>query len=923
MDGSNQGLFDIQGYNFVSQSRITGRGGGVGLYVNKDYSFNLRTDLCINQPFIECIFVELQLISMPNIVLGCVYRPPGTDLSLFNSSLLILLALLETGKSKSMTVLIIGDFNIDLIKAGNHGPSDDFANNLQMHSYLPTISVPTRLTEFSATLIDNIFLRATKLPIIKSAAVYSDISDHLPIVMQMQLPVKQPKHVIKPTLEYRVYDRDSMAGFNSNLQVPNLWKRTYDVLNNGGDSSAAMVTFQEIYFSVFDKHFPKKTKNHHCKLTPRQTWMTKGLVMSCLKKATLYKKYRQTNKLCDKNIYHSYDKKLKKLVRIAEKNYYSEKLKQFSGNSRKTWNLLNTVINKSAVTQDSMSFMINGSLCTDPSAIVEKLNEFFVNIGAVLSKSIKNATSSFDSCLSGNYPSSLAIDLSTPAEILKIVSEFKNKKSSGSDQIPMSIMKANVIGVAAPLSSIINHSLLTGCFPDCLKLAKVCPIFKSGDGSLIENYRPISVLSCFSKVFEKIMFNRLVSYLDRLNIINPNQYGFRKNHSAYMALLDLHDKITEAWDKNEFAIGISIDLSKAFDTINHHILLKKLAHYGVRGIVLEWFKSYLSDRKQYVCMGGVNSNLQDVTCGVPQGSVLGPLLFILYINDIVNCSHLLHFILFADDTNLFFSHHDLAYLYTSINAELSKLNDWFRANRLSLNIKKTNYVMFGTKRLFKDTSQFRLSIDGVIIDRVNSTKFLGVIVDSKLTWREHTVYVASKVARGIGALNRARRLLPRKLLLMLYHSMVYSHLSYCNIIWGSASAVHLHRLVMLQKRAVRIISDSHYQAHTSPIFAHLKLLKLADINIYQTLQFLYKLKYLLLPSSCMHLVQISVPRRVYPTRSHSFFTYPKCRTVHRERDISQRGPVIWNALPTTITNLSNIGVFHSSIQAYIFSKYII
>ena len=139
----------------------------------------------------------------------------------------------------------------------------------------------------------------------------------------------------------------------------------------------------------------------------------------------------------------------------------------------------------------------------------------------------------------------------------------------------MSIMKANVIGIAAPLSSIINHSLLTGCFPDCMKLANVCPIFKSGDSSLIENYRPISVLSCFSKVFEKIMFNRLVSYLNRLNIINPNQYGFRKNHSAYMALLDLHDKITEAWDKNEFAIGISIDLSKAFNTINHDILLKK------------------------------------------------------------------------------------------------------------------------------------------------------------------------------------------------------------------------------------------------------------------------------------------------------------------------------------------------------------
>ena len=265
--------------------------------------------------------------------------------------------------------------------------------------------------------------------------------------------------------------------------------------------------------------------------------------------------------------------------------------------------------------------------------------------------------------------------------------------------------------ISGPLDDIFNLSLSTGSVPEQLKAAKVIPIYKKENVEIFSNYRPVSVLPCVSKILERLILNRCMDYIKNYNILNEKQFGFRPKHSTYMAIIELVDKIANAVERNETTVDIFLDLSKAFHKINHDILLYKLEYYGFRGVTLDWFKSYLSNRKQFVLYQMHDSNHKIINCGVPQGSILGPLLFISYINDIVNTTSLLELILFADDTTLLFSHPDIASQSDIINIELQEICNWFQANKLWVNATKTNYMMLGTPQSTRKLIDINQDID--------------------------------------------------------------------------------------------------------------------------------------------------------------------------------------------------------------------
>ena len=362
-----------------------------------------------------------------------------------------------------------------------------------------------------------------------------------------------------------------------------------------------------------------------------------------------------------------------------------------------------------------------------------------------------------------------------------------------------------------------------GKYPSKLKQAKVIPVFKSEVPTDPSNYRPISLLSVFNRIFEKLMYKRLKSFIDSNGILFSEQYGFRDKHSTQHAVLDIVNAIQENIDHNVFSCGIFLDFKKAFDTVDHSVLLQKLHYYSVRGTAHNWFTSYLDGRTQTTQINSKISSKQNLTCGVPQGSVLGPLLFLLYINDIYTTSSKFKFHLFADDTDLLYADKNLKSLDTMVNTELVKVSDWLHANKLTLNTKKSNYVIFHSYQK-KVNYQVQIKLfdphtnSVAHLEQQDYVKYFGILIDKNLSWKYHIDYVASKISRTIGIIARLRHFIPLSTLLTIYRSLVAPYLTYGIIAWGQAAKSNLRKILILQKRALRLMHFFSNRDHILPLF---------------------------------------------------------------------------------------------------------
>ena len=698
-EDSDISLLKIDGYSIIPQGKICSAHGGLAIYLSSKYKFK-SINMYENSEIWEGQFIEVtEIAKNKSIIIGNIYRPPPNTNAVCQTFINEFIPILEHLQRDNRKVIIAGDFNIDLLKINDNVVFCDYFNSILSQSFFPKITLPTRLTDRSCTLIDNFLCKLSNGFSQSTAGILiSRISDHLPYFIF--LDYLKPKRPASSTfIKVQTWNDECIHKFQTELNNANIYDMLDPQLN--ADPTENLTTLNVLISQAKDKHLPTKFVKFNKHKHKKSNWISTGIIRSIKYRDKLYMRLKRVP--VDSEMYtqlktnlKTYQVILKRLIRNAKKVYFQKKFDKFKSDIKNTWQTIKEILNRTSTQQNLPdAFLIDNEMTGDPSIIADKFNNLFANVGRRLSEQLTTPDNvNFKNYLRNPVVPNMSFSQISEEAVMEVLNNLKQKLSCGHDGISSRLLKASKNVICKPLTLIINQTLTSGIFPDTLKIAKIIPLFKKGDRNLLENYRPISILPAISKIFERIMFNQIHSHFSTHNLFYSGQYGFRVNHSTQLAALEVIDRITQDLDQGNTPITIFMDLSKAFDTLNHDILIYKLKAYGLSETALKLMQSYLTNRKQYVEINNTQSTKNDITVGVPQGSILGPLLFIIYINDIIHSSTVFKFIIFADDTTLYTTLDTQENINDILNDELVQINNWLKVNKLSVNVAKTKAMLF-------------------------------------------------------------------------------------------------------------------------------------------------------------------------------------------------------------------------------------
>ena len=628
-------VYNLPDYHLISKSLYA----GLITYVHIDFAFRILENISnpneddeniINldtrKPIWENIFIEIKhkLPNSKTYVIGNIYRRPDPIVNVCNKFSEELFNIMNLLTKNNRTVYLAGDFNIDLLKMHEKTQYNYFYNIMISSGFYPKISLPTRFDQnhCSATLIDNIFSNDFNNNV--SGVFTNIISDH-----QMIYTYSKDTYDIRKNtkfIEIESHNSVNLELFLDELKNMNIKENLN--MNPFANPNTNYRIFTDFITETKTKFLPPKKVKFNKRKHNKCPWMTQGILHSINTKDKMYKQLVKTplespNFETKKINFRTYKNIIRRSICQAKKEYYHKTFQKYSNNLRKTWHTINDTLNKHTKNNifPNEFNLSNGEKISDHKNIANSFNSFFVNIGNSSSANNQSNETCFDMYLINKPDCTFQFRTIDTVEIVSIINSLKLKSSRGVDDLSNKLIKYIKDAIVEPLTLIINQMINTGIYPDLLKISKVIPLYKKGDKTMLSNYRPISLLPSISKIFEKVMHLQLSEHLENNSLIYPNQYGFRKKHSTEMASLHLVDYLNYEMDTGNTPLNIYLDLSKAFDTLNHDILLSKLKYYGLSGISLNLLYSYLTNRKQFVQFEDTKSELLNINHGVPQGSI--------------------------------------------------------------------------------------------------------------------------------------------------------------------------------------------------------------------------------------------------------------------------------------------------------------
>ena len=841
---------------------------------------------------LEMQWILLDITHMRNIVIINIYRPPQGDYK--TACRLISDSIRKADLKDNVELFLMGDFNINI--SDKRSPMvRELESTTSFWGLRSLIHENTRLgvrdNVLKGTCIDNIFTNSDEVTEVK--VLDWNFSDHLVIAARRKRErAKQPKVSFKGR-SYRNYVREEIQ----EEIVEADWEEYYRTR----DPSVCWDYIEKLVRAYLDKTC--KIRDFKVKQIV-DPWITNELLEEIRDKDSYLRRAKETRSVEDWARARAERNRVGRLIEQAKAEFLKEQQEELAGDPKKFWRLIKSIVPGKMGKASQITLVDRSNVGgTAREVNVEKrdtadfINNFFSSIGGKLAANFDQQWE-FKGVTTAEECQPLYADFELVSKLCK---EIKTTKASGFSDISSRVLK-DVFRVIVPqLVYLYNLSFEVGSFPDKWKIATIIPLPKGGDRTEVSNFRPVSLLPLPGKIIEKVAHAKFSSFLDRHGIISDKQGGFRKGFSTAKSMAELTDNILSIINEGKTSLAVFVDLRKAFDTVNHEVLIKKLEHYGIRGQNLIWCKDYLCNRLQKTLANGELSSAVRVTCGVPQGSVLGPLFFIAYVNDLQNVIQGAEAQLYADDTVIHASAYSAEEAARQLQPAINKFSEWCCMNKLSLNTAKTKQMAFGTRQRVKKARNVTLEINNVPLQTVPTYKYLGITLDSTLTYNYHVKTVANMVTYKSVLLGKIRRNLNENVAMSIYKTMILPYFDYGDIIYDNASVEILDKLQRLQNKCLKICKGYNNRYSTKDLHHETNTPMLEDRRKVHINNFMFSRKG----------DRERMDRKEVRTRAHDgpLFKVKTPRVETYKRAVEYAGSVQWNKLPAEVRNIIDVNEF--------------